>query len=174
MKKTMFTISAVLAAFAATAQSKNNFVQQQAYAEMQRVSGQIDVLQNNIDDLSRKVSRLETRGESDAIKADISALKSAVAELRRDMQRQREEIVNDLTKRIVKMQPRNEPQASPSRKSEPVYKGPCSEYTVQSGDSLYMIALAFKTSVAKIKEMNDLKNNTLKIGQKLIVPKVKD
>lgn len=174
MKKHILTVAAALGVFAAMAQAKNNFVQQQAYAEMQRVSGQIDVLQNNFDDLSRKVSRLETRGESDALKADIAALKSAVAELRREMQRQRDEIVKDLTQRIVKMQPRQEPRRAPEHRSEPAYTGPCSQYTVQSGDSLYMIALAFKTSVAKIKEMNNLKSDTLRVGQKLIVPKVKD
>ena len=34
-----------------------------------------------------------------------------------------------------------------------------------------MISLAFNTTVGQIKEMNNLKNNNLRIGQKLLVPK---
>lgn len=173
MKVMLLAVVAALTSFAARSQGSADFVRQQAYAEMQRVTGQIDVLQNNFDDLARRVSGLESRGESEALKADMEALRSSVAELRREMQRQREEIVKDLTKRIVKLQGAREPRPEPSR-AEPVYSGPCVQYVVQTGDSLYMIALAFKTSVAKIKEMNNLKNNNIRIGQKLIVPKVKD
>lgn len=173
MKKEIAAGILVFASCALQTQANNNFVQQQAYAEMQRVSGQVDVLQNNLDDLSRKVSRLEAGGKNDMIKADIAALKSSVAELRRQMLQQRDEIVKDLAQRIVKMQPRQE-ESRPVKPRESAYTGPCLQYVVQSGDSLYMIALAFKTSVAKIKEMNNLSSNTLKVGQKLIVPQVKE
>ena len=40
---------------------------------------------------------------------------------------------------------------------------------VVKGDTLYSIAKKFNTSVDKIIELNDLKNNNLSIGQKLIV-----
>ena len=49
--------------------------------------------------------------------------------------------------------------------------GPHQEYTVQSGDTLSLIAQAFDTTVAKIKVMNGLKNDNLRIGQKLKLPK---
>ena len=42
-------------------------------------------------------------------------------------------------------------------------------YIVVKGDSLYSIANKFKTTVDKIKELNDLKTNILNIGQKLII-----
>ena len=42
-------------------------------------------------------------------------------------------------------------------------------YTVQKGDSLYSIAKKFNTSVDSIKSKNNLKSNTLSIGQKLII-----
>lgn len=42
-------------------------------------------------------------------------------------------------------------------------------YIVQRGDSLYRIANAFNTSVARIKQMNNLTSNTLKVGQKLVI-----
>ena len=42
-------------------------------------------------------------------------------------------------------------------------------YIVVKGDSLYSIAKKFGTTVDSIKELNDLKNNNLNIGDKLIV-----
>lgn len=43
-------------------------------------------------------------------------------------------------------------------------------YTVKSGDSLYKIANQFDTTIEAIKKLNNLTNNTLSIGQKLIIP----
>lgn len=43
-------------------------------------------------------------------------------------------------------------------------------YRVQSGDSLGTIAQKFRTTVKDLKEANNLKNNTIIIGQKLKVP----
>lgn len=148
---------------------RDAFIRQQAFAEMQRVSGQVDVLQTNFDDLQRRVGKLEAGGGEQAMRAEIESLKAAVAELRRELAAQRGEIVKDLTDRIVKMQPK-EPPAPPRPPRETVVKGPTSTYTVASGDNLYLIANAFKTTVAKLRELNGLKSDKLRIGQKLIVP----
>ncbi|WP_305067551.1 LysM peptidoglycan-binding domain-containing protein [Marinilactibacillus sp. Marseille-P9653] len=43
------------------------------------------------------------------------------------------------------------------------------QYVVQSGDSLYKIALQFNTSVAQIKEWNNLTNDTIFVNQRLSV-----
>ena len=43
-------------------------------------------------------------------------------------------------------------------------------YTVKSGDSLYQIALKYGTTVDEIKKLNNLTNNSLKIGQILQTP----
>ena len=44
------------------------------------------------------------------------------------------------------------------------------EYTVQAGDTLSLIAQAFNTTVSKLRQMNGLKSDMLRIGQKLTVP----
>lgn len=44
------------------------------------------------------------------------------------------------------------------------------EYVVQKGDTLYGIATEFNTTVDAIKELNNLTNNTLYIGQRLLIP----
>ncbi len=42
-------------------------------------------------------------------------------------------------------------------------------YTVKRGDSLYLIASTFKTSIQNIKNLNGLSSNILRIGQKLVI-----
>ena len=43
-------------------------------------------------------------------------------------------------------------------------------YVVEKGDNLYSIAKKYSTTVSKIKELNNLKSDTLSIGQELIIP----
>ena len=43
-------------------------------------------------------------------------------------------------------------------------------YTVKKGDSLWLIANKYNTTVDKIKEANNLSSNTLSINQKIIIP----
>ena len=155
------------AAARAQGQARESFLRQQAYSEMQRVSGQVDVLQSNLSDIQRRVGALEGGGDLRTIRQEVEALKSAVAELRREMQAQRGEIVKDLSGRMSRIMATSAPAPRPAPKR--VVDG--QEYTVQPGDSLYLIAQAFKTTVPRLKEMNGLKGDGLRVGQKLVVPK---
>jgi len=157
----------LLATLTVGAQNREAFLTQQAYAEMQRVSGQIDVMQSNFNNLQQRVNRLEGSGETRGIRQEIEALKAAIAELRREMQNQRGEIVRDLSGRLSKIQQQTAPAPAPKPK---VVVGPHFEYTVQSGDTLSIVAKAFDTTVKKIKEINSLKSDTLRVGQKINVP----
>lgn len=143
------------------------FLVQQAQAEMQRVAGQIDVLQSNFEDMQHRVGKLEGAGDLRGIRQEIDALKASIAELRREMSAQRDGIVKDLSSRIAKI-----PQAQPRPvETTVVYNGPHIEYTVAAGDTLSIIAQAFNTTVRKIKDMNGMKNDSIRIGQKLNIPK---
>ena len=172
MRKVVFASVAALASFAAFAQagSREAFLKQQAYNEMQRISGQVDVLQSNQEDLARRVARVEnSKDEVDSLRAEIAALRASLEQVRREVSAQRGEIVRDLSARIAKL-----PAAAPApTRSAPVYAGPHIEYEVASGDTLTVIAKAFNTTVQKIKEMNGFKNDNLRIGQKLNIPKEK-
>ena len=170
-----FAVSAAVAAMCATAvgQGRDDFMRQQAYAEMQRVSGQVDVLQSNLGDLMSRVSKLEGGGDAKGLRQEIDALKAELAALRRELQSQRGEIVKDLSGRLKDIQKTMAPPApppTPSKPAKPAYTGPCKEYVVEGGDTLSLIATAFNTTVSKLKEMNNLKNDNLRIGQKLLVP----
>ena len=157
-------------AFAQAPVGRDAFLKQQAVAEMQRVSAQVDVLAANQEELAERLRKSESaKAEIESLRAEVAALKGTIAELRREMQGQREEIVRDLSKKIVSMQPPPAPKQPQPKK--PTYSGPCYEYTVQSGDTLSLIAKAFGSSVPKIKEMNGLKSDALRVGQKLNIPK---
>ena len=172
MKKNMMMAVCLASCAVAFGQGKDDFMRQQAYAEMQRVTGQVDVLQSNLSELQTRVGRLEGGGDSKGIRQEIDALKAAVADIRRQLQVQRGEIVKDLTGRISQMQKQQAAMApKPVEKKEKVVLGPHKEYTVQPGDTLSMISEAFGVSIAKIKEMNNLKNDNLRVGQKLNLPK---
>ena len=157
---------------AARAQGREDFMRQQAYAEMQRVSGQVDVLQSNLGDLQRRIGRLEGGGDSKGIRQEVDALKAEVAGLRREIRSQHDEIVRELSAKFAAMLKNAAPPPPPPapRPAKPAYTGPCKEYVVEGGDTLSLIASAFNTTVSKLKEMNNLKSDNLRIGQKLLVP----
>ena len=78
--KTTLVLAAALSAGIAFAQQggQDAFLKQQAYAEMQRVSGQVDVLQNNFDDLQRRVVNIERGNNTQDLRQEIEALKASV------------------------------------------------------------------------------------------------
>lgn len=47
-------------------------------------------------------------------------------------------------------------------------------YIVSKGDTLYSVAKKFDTTIDEIKELNNLNNNMLSIGQKLLIPIYED
>ncbi len=179
MKKTIILSVLMLTAAWAAAQSagagREAFLKQQAYAEMQRVSRQIDVLQSSHEELAERVSRMDGgKGELSSVKADVAALRAEIGGLRREMDRMRAEIVADITKKVTALMKSGAVQsAQPLARPTPPPRatGPTQTYTVQSGDTLSLISQAFGTSVSVLKEMNGLKSDRLRVEQKLIVPK---
>lgn len=169
MKSTFAMMCLAATCTAAFGQTKENFMQQQAYAEMQRVSGQVDILQSNLNDLQLRMSKLEGGNDSKGIYQEIEALKASVADLRRELQNQRAEIVKDLSGRISKISAAAAP--APAPKPPPKKVEIRGEHIVEAGDTLSFIAQTFGTTVEKLKEVNNLKSTNLRIGQKIYLPK---
>lgn len=171
MCKLVAMVSVMMSVATVFAQDRDTFLKQQAFAEMQRVTGQLDVLQSNFNDLHQRVNRMEAGNDNREMRVEIDSLKTAISELRTEMRNMRSEIVRELSQKIVKLQAiQNEPRpAAPAPKT--VVSGPHIEYVVEKGDTLTIIAQAYKTTVSKIKEMNGLKGDGLRVGQKLNIPK---
>lgn len=163
-------LAAALLPVLALAQGKEGFVVQQAYAEMQRVQGQVGVIQSNVNDLQSRVSSLEASSGDKGLRREVEALRAEVASLRRQLASQREEIVRDLSSRIAKMQA-SAPAPRQQDPARPAVTGPHREYVVESGDTLTVISQAVGVPVKKIKEMNGMKDDRLRVGQKLVLPK---
>lgn len=177
MKRKIATIAAMtlcgtLLAEPGPGGSRAAFLTQQAYDEMMRVGGQVDVLQANLDEQSGRIGRLESaKKEIEALKAEIAGLKAANAQLQSRMESLRGEIVADLTKKLSALQKQMTPPPAPRQTPQQLAASqPHKEYTVQSGDTLSVIATAFNTTISRIKEMNGLKSDNIRVGQKLIVP----
>ena len=170
-KLTLFILAASAVCSADTA--REAFLKQQAYAEMQRVSGEIDVLRQNFSDLESRVrSANSAKGQIDDLRKEIDAVKYALQRLRDEMANMRSEIVADLSKKIVQVQSQTARTSSPRQAPAATvqYKGETREYEVVSGDTLSVIARALNTNVALIKKLNNLKSDNLRVGQTLIVP----
>ena len=164
-------MAVVLLPALALAQGRESFIVQQAYAEMQRVQGQISVLESNVNDLSARVGRLESGNDGANLRREVEALRAEVASLRRQLGSQRTEIVNDLSGRISKMQAAQAPAAPRAPAPKKAVVGPHREYTVEPGDTLSVISEATGVPVRRIREMNGLKGDMLRVGQKLVLPK---
>lgn len=191
MKKSILTLSILVAAAVATAQDNSaaraEYQREQALAEVPRLVEQFNLLVQNQDEIVQRLVRLEQTDNTAGLRAEIDALRAEIAELRaslrRDQDAMRAEIVKDLGERISKMRPPAPPPqpvvvAAPApavttRPAPPPKPqiGPHYEYVVQPGQTLSYIAKGFDTTVPKILAANPgLKPNALRVGQKLIVP----
>ena len=193
MKKSILTLSVLVAAAVATAQdnyaARAEYQREQTLAEVPRLVEQFNLLVQNQDEIVQRLARLEQTDNTAGLRAEIDALRAEIAELRaslrRDQDAMRAEIVKDLGDRISKMRPPAPPPqpvvvaapapavgARPAPPPPPKPQiGPHYEYVVQPGQTLSYIAKGFDTTVPKILAANPgLNPNALRVGQKLIVP----
>ena len=179
----------VLPAFA-QADARAAYQQRQAVQEVQRLSSQFDQLQNGMESLASRMNRLEGSNSADDMRAEIAAIRSELNALKRRQEAMRGEIVAEISKRmadlIAKSRPAPMPAVAPSgRGQEKPQKrksagggdsggtgptGPYFEHTVEPGETLSYIAKECKTSIKKIKQYNNMKGDTLRVGQVIMIP----
>ena len=163
------------------------YQQQQALAEVPRLVQQFDLLVQNQDAIVSRLVRLEQNAGPDqnmqaeiaALRAEIADLKAAIPQMKDAMRR---EIVAELAQKMAKIAPPPPPpapvaapaapaRAAAARPAPPPPVGPHYEYVVEPGQTLSLIAKGFDTTVPKILAANPgLKANSLRVGQKLIIP----
>lgn len=138
---------------------------------------QVKFLQDENASLSAKVSELErataaVRAENHALKTELESIRKQIVSDAAERDRQLKSLSVQLEK-IAKLPPpvktEIQPKSSGNEAASP-RGGRYEEYTVQPGATLSAIARAYGTTVNEIKKANDLKNDFLRVGQKLLIP----
>jgi len=182
-------ILSILAAFAVSAQqpdARAAYQQQQAVQEVQRLAQQFDQMESNFESLAARMTRLENGNSVADLRAEISGIKAQIAEIKREQANMRREIVAEISQKMAGLlaqrqpPPPPPPAATPASHSRPATpkpqpratpEGPYYEHVVEPGQTLSLIAKGYDTTMAKILAANPgLKPNSLRVGQKIIVP----
>ncbi len=184
----MLAAAAAVSAFAQApdpAVVRRNALIDQTASEVQRLGENFDVVSENQAKLEAKVAKLEGDLRSiDDLKAEIAGLRAENERLRSAQAELREQIVDDITKRIAKMNiggaptgpaPVPRPISTAARNSTPAPSAPAPttsgyNHIVEAGQTLSEIARGYGVTVNAIKQANGLKNDNLRIGQKLFIP----
>ena len=117
----------------------------------QDLVNRIQALEQNNQELTKQIAGLNKKIEDDttARQEEMNKLVSVIAE-------QTTKVINDTVAANV---------------SIPAGAGPFVKYTVESGDSLNTIAKAHKVKVDEIRKANRMKNDSIRTGQVLYIPK---
>lgn len=149
--------------------------QAQALREVQRLLYSLEdrmaVIEQQQRTLQSRIDRLEhtapavSKDEVDALRADLTKVSSAQGKLR-------DEIVEDITKKIVAM---NEKRDAADRKAREAAQKAAQKsgynHVVEAGQTLSAIAQAYKVSVKSIMQANKITDPTkIRIGQQLFIP----
>lgn len=138
---------------------------------LQKLSAQIEVLDQRQNALTSRVAALEqgkgvaSKDEVAALRADLSALKSAQEGLRG-------EIVEDLSVRIAKITQKQEAAAAAARRArEEAARKSGYNHVVEAGQTISAIAQAYGVSSQTIMKANRITDpSKLQVGQKLFIP----
>jgi len=117
----------------------------------QDLINRIQVLEQNNQELTKQIAELNKKIEEDkaARQEEMNKLVSVIAE-------QTTKVINDTVAANITV---------------PAGTGPFVKYTVEPGDSLNTIAKAHKVKVDEIRKANRMKNDSIRTGQVLYIPK---
>lgn len=123
---------------------------------------QISALQGQIASLNQQIQALDN---------EVESLKQQVALERQARQEDMDRLLQQVAKETAAAIRSSTSSSGGSRSSGPATAGEFYEYTVESGATLSAIAKAYKVSVDSIRKANRMKDDNLRVGQKLFIPK---
>jgi LysM repeat protein len=137
--------------------------------------------ESQIQQMDLRLSRLENAaratagaGSSEvaALREQLAALQSELAALRADRSKLKAEIRDEIGGDIAKLLANQQKKAAASQPRQPAPQVSQTgyEHKVQSGQTLSAIAVAYGVSVEKIKKANNLKSDSIRVGQTLFIP----
>ncbi len=115
---------------------------------------------------SSKESTTESTTES-INKDNTDIVDNNISTEKEEVTSNKELIVNpeDIKVEQIKEEPKKVVVKAPKKVIESTKK----YHTVKSGENVYRIALKYKMSIARLKKINGMKNNNIRVGQKLLV-----
>ena len=163
----------------ASTQSLNNIIRNHD-ERISELNFKIKQMHENNIQVIRKLN--EMTKQNIIIKQQIAGLENHVAGLEKTIEAERnnrhieterllKEVAKQTTAAINTRTAAMQLKSRPRKTGGPSIKGSFYEYKVQPGATLGVIAKAYKVSVADIKKANKLKNDIIRVGQKLYIPK---
>jgi LysM repeat protein/uncharacterized protein YceK len=145
-------------------QRQQDAARQQAasrYAEerISRLQGQLESIE--MDNARLMQEQQQLRSELRSYSSQIAQLNSSMQALEAKQARETQEVISRVEGLLKK--------TVASRSSAPS-RGAGREHVVESGHTLSAIAQAYGTTIAAIKQANNLKSDNIYVGQKLFIP----
>jgi peptidoglycan hydrolase CwlO-like protein len=154
---------------------QNTMAQQQADMEkmrenVQRIQEKINGLELEQQNLQREIGSMRGAPKEDmVIRNRLDTLERQVQSLASARDADRKQIVNQVASIVGASSGGSSGKSSSGRSSGGSQTGV--EHEVESGQTLSAIAAAYKVSASSIRKANSLKSDTLRVGQKLFIPK---
>lgn len=144
---------------------------------MRRIEGRVETLEFELQRLQQELGRTRedaagvARSATELLEPRLDTVESRMAALEKQRVKDRQEIVDSLSKKMADIMKSSSSGGGVTRSSKPRSSGYGYEHTVEAGQTLSEIAAAYGVSVQRILEENNLSNaNMLKVGQVLFIP----
>lgn len=135
--------------------------------KLDRLRAEVEALQfkqqqteKQLGDLQAQINHLRQAGGADAA-ADVQALDARLRALDAAREKDKQIILDTLAKELARLG---------AARGTTAAAGSGAEYVVQKGENLTTIAKAHGVSVEDLKKANGLTDDTIRIGQKLVIP----
>lgn len=172
-------VGLLLAGGCVTLVDQNSMAQQQADMEkmredVQRIQEKLNGIEMEQQNLARDVGAVRGSSKEDTVVRNrLDTLERQVQSLASARETDRKQIVSQVASIVTSQGGGSSSGHSLSGRKGSGGSGSQTgyEHVVESGQSLSAIAAAYKVSVTSIKSANNLKSSTLRVGQKLFIPK---
>lgn len=129
---------------------------------------QMDLRLARLEDAAR-TSAGASSAEVASLREQLVAIQSELAAIRADRAKLKAEVRDEISGDIAKLLATQQKKAAASQPRQTASQTGY-EHKVQSGQTLSAIAVAYGVSVDKIKKANNLKSDSIRIGQTLFIP----
>lgn len=142
---------------------------QRLRAQQEAASGEVGRLRGDMYSATANAPAYATAAQVQALQAEVKSLQSQLQTLGAQQARDKKEIYEDISKKMAEILKK---QAASTASAQAAYHtGSGWEHVVQPGESLSLIATAYKVKQDAIIRANNLKNpNAIRVGQKLFIP----